>query len=46
MTRGAGGGRRGAENEGGDCLFNKKWHVHVASAFPLAHYYRAVLGYG
>ena len=22
------------------------WHVHVASAFPLAHYYRAVLGYG
>jgi len=24
----------------------KKWHVHVASAFPLAHYYRAVLGYG
>ena len=24
----------------------KKWHVHVASAFPLAHYYRAVFGYG
>jgi len=24
----------------------KKWRVHVASAFPLAHYYRAVLGYG
>ena len=24
----------------------RKWHVHVASAFPLAHYYRAVLGYG
>ncbi len=23
----------------------KKWHVHVASAFPLAHYYRAVFGY-
>ncbi len=25
---------------------SKRWHVHVASAFPLAHYYRAVLGYG
>ena len=24
----------------------RKWHVHVASAFPLAHYYRAVPGYG
>ncbi len=24
----------------------RKWHVHVASAFPLAHYYRAVFGYG
>ena len=24
----------------------KKWHVHVASAFPLAHYYRAVFDYG
>jgi hypothetical protein len=24
----------------------RKWHVHVASAFPLAHYYRVVLGYG
>ncbi len=24
----------------------KKWHVHVASAFPLVHYYRAVFGYG
>ena len=24
----------------------RKWHVHVASAFPLAHHYRAVLGYG
>ncbi|MDP6277568.1 MAG: transposase [Nitrospinota bacterium] len=23
-----------------------KWHVHVASAFPLAHYCRAVFGYG
>jgi len=23
----------------------KKWHVHVASAFPLAHHYRAVFGY-
>ncbi|MFC1491238.1 hypothetical protein ACFLQ0_01435 [Nitrospinota bacterium] len=21
-------------------------HVHVASAFPLAHHYRAVFGYG
>ncbi len=25
---------------------SKRWHVHVASAFPLAHYYRAVFGYG
>jgi hypothetical protein len=24
----------------------KRWHVHVASAFPLSHYLRAVLGYG
>ncbi len=24
----------------------KKWHVHVASAFPLAYYYWAVFGYG
>ena len=24
----------------------RKWHVHVASAFPLADHYRAVLGYG
>ena len=24
----------------------RKWHVHVASAFPLAHHYRAVFGYG
>ncbi len=24
MTRGAGGGWRGAENEGGDCLFRRK----------------------
>ena len=24
----------------------KKWHIHVASAFPLAHYYRAVFGHG
>ena len=22
----------------------RRWQVHVASAFPLAHYYRAVLG--
>jgi hypothetical protein len=22
----------------------RRWHVHVASAFPLAHHYRAVLG--
>jgi hypothetical protein len=25
---------------------SKRWHVHVASAFPLVHYYRAVFGYG
>jgi len=25
---------------------SKRWHVHVASAFPLAHHYRAVFGYG
>ena len=25
---------------------SKRWCVHVASAFPLAHYDRAVLGYG
>ena len=24
----------------------RRWHVHVASAFPLAHYYRAVFDYG
>jgi hypothetical protein len=24
----------------------KRWHVHVASDFLLAHYYRAVFGYG
>ena len=24
----------------------RKWHVHVASAFPLARHYRAVLGDG
>ncbi len=24
----------------------KKWHVHMASAFPLTHHYRAVFGYG
>jgi hypothetical protein len=23
----------------------RRWHVHVASAFPLGHYYRAVLGW-
>ncbi len=23
----------------------KRWHVHVASAFPLARHYRAVFGY-
>ncbi|MDA0999020.1 MAG: IS1380 family transposase [bacterium] len=25
---------------------SRKWHVHVASAFPLARHYRAVFGYG
>jgi hypothetical protein len=24
----------------------RRWYVHVASAFPLAHYYRAVLAWG
>jgi hypothetical protein len=24
----------------------RRWYVHVASAFPLAHHYRAVLGWG
>ncbi len=24
----------------------RRWHVHVASAFPLAHHYRAVLAWG
>jgi hypothetical protein len=24
----------------------KRWHVHVASAFPLVQYYRAVFGFG
>jgi len=23
-----------------------RWYVHVASAFPLAHHYRAVLAWG
>jgi hypothetical protein len=23
----------------------RRWHVHVASAFPLGHHYRAVLGW-
>jgi hypothetical protein len=25
---------------------SRRWHVHVTSAFPLAHHYRAVLGHG
>jgi hypothetical protein len=25
---------------------SKRRHVHVASAFPLAHHYRAVFGHG
>ena len=25
---------------------SKRWHIHIATAFPLAHQYRAVLGYG
>ena len=25
---------------------SRRWWVHVASDFPLAHHYRAVLGYG
>ncbi|MFP6890413.1 MAG: hypothetical protein VCF07_11825 [Nitrospinota bacterium] len=25
---------------------SKRWRVHVASAFSLAHHYRAVFGYG
>ena len=24
----------------------RRWRVHVASAFPLVHHYRSVLGYG
>ncbi len=24
----------------------RRWHVHVASAFPLAHHWRAVLSWG
>jgi len=24
----------------------RRWHVHVASAFPLAHHYRAAFGFG
>jgi hypothetical protein len=24
----------------------RRWQVHVASAFPLAHHYKAVLAYG
>jgi hypothetical protein len=24
----------------------RRWYVHVASAFPLAHLYRAVLAWG
>ncbi len=24
----------------------RRWYVHVASAFPLAHHWRAVLGWG
>jgi hypothetical protein len=24
----------------------RRWYVHVASAFPLAHHYRAVLAWG
>ncbi len=26
--------------------YSRRWRVHVASAFPLVHYYRAVFGYG
>jgi len=24
----------------------RRWYVHIASAFPLAHHYRAVLAWG
>ena len=24
----------------------RRWYVHVASAFPLAHHYRSVLAWG
>ena len=24
----------------------RRWYIHVASAFPLAHHYHAVLAYG
>jgi hypothetical protein len=24
----------------------RRWNVHITSVFPLAHHYRAVLGYG
>ncbi len=24
----------------------RRWYIHVASAFPLAHHYRAALGWG
>ncbi len=30
----------------GVSYYSKWWHVHVASAFPLANYYRAVFSYG
>jgi len=26
--------------------YARRWHVHVASAFPLAHHYRAALAWG
>lgn len=25
---------------------SRRWNVHITSVFPLAHHYRAVLGYG
>ena len=38
--------KRLIEVEAGVSYHARRWYVHVASAFPLAHHYRAVLSWG
>lgn len=34
------------EVEAGASYYDRRWYVHVAPAFPLAHHYRVVLNWG